>query len=151
MGSRTSVERLANGKPEAGTIRISASHEAARSDQCRRRWPRSGYSAHSTEIDCARPRQGGRSRAHEQWRFAALILAPGFSTAATSVSGRGRHGCGARKYRGDRRLHLALFHAWPRHLLFDQETLTCGRAKTMISRLHDECRRDRKRQRKSKP
>ena len=84
-------------------------------DQCRRRWPRSGYSAHSTESDCARPRQGGRSRAHEQWRFAALIFAPGFSTAATSVSGRGRHGCGARKYRGDRRLHLALFHAWPRH------------------------------------
>jgi hypothetical protein len=35
-------------------------------DQCRRRWPRSGYSAHSAESDCARPRQGGRSRAHDQ-------------------------------------------------------------------------------------
>jgi len=100
-GLETTAERRALGKPEKGTIRLSAYHEGGHiiigiSDDGRglntersrpRRWPT--------------PRLRGRAEKMSEAQVHKFIFAAGFSTAAkvTSVSGpRRRHGRGAHQH-----------------------------------------------------
>ena len=91
-GIETSVERLASGKPEAGTIRISASHEAGQitinvvDDGRGLDIPRIRQKA--IALGLANEADVGRLSNDDICRF---IFAPGFSTAGavTSLSGRG--------------------------------------------------------------
>ena len=109
-GLETPAERRAAGKPERGTIRLSACHEGGHIIiEVVRRRPRPRHRSAS------RPRRSPRGLATEaeidkmsEAQIQKFIFAPGFSTAEHGhqrFRPRRRHGRRARQHRPDRRHH----------------------------------------------
>ncbi len=108
-GLETPEERAAAGKPEQGTIRLSAYHEGGHIIiEHRRRRPRPQHRAHQGQ----KALENGLASEAElekmtEAQIHKFIFAPGFSTASAQVTNglrpRRRHGRGAQQYRPDRR------------------------------------------------
>ncbi len=108
-GLETPAERLASGKPEQGTIRLSAYHEGGHIIIC---IADNGRGLNTERIKAKAVSNGLVTEADlekmSEAQIHKFIFAPGFSTAAAVTSvfrPRRRHGRGAHQYRPDRRHH----------------------------------------------
>ena len=108
-GLETPAERAAAGKPEQGTIRLSAYHEGGHIIIC---IADNGRGLNTERIKAKAISNGLVTEAELEKMTEAqihkFIFAPGFSTAASrhlGVRPRRRHGRGAHQYRPDRRHH----------------------------------------------
>ena len=108
-GLESRADRIAAGKPEKGTIRLSAYHEGGHiiisvADDGRGL----DTDAHQRKGAGQRARDRGRARQDVRAQIQKFIFTPGFSTAPDDhqrVRPRRRHGRGAQQHRSDRRHH----------------------------------------------